>query len=183
MNSNLNINQAVDALKSGEVIAYPTEAVYGLGCDPWNEEAIKQILDIKQRPWQKGLIIVAANLQQLQPFIAPLSADTLKLVEATWPGPTTWILPASEGLPACLIGDHDSIAVRVTAHPQTADLCRKFGGPVVSTSANRAGEDPAKTQQQVQLLLPEIKHVLSGECLGADKPTEIRDATTGEKLR
>jgi len=183
MNSSIELQQAVDVLKSGEVIAYPTEAVYGLGCDPSNVEAINRILEIKQRPWHKGLIIIAANLEQLTPFLAPLSADTLKMVESTWPGPTTWVLPASEDLPSCLIGDHDSIAVRVTAHAQAAALCRAFGGPIVSTSANRAGDQPVKTQQEVQLQLPEIEYVLSGECEGSDKPTEIRDARTGKILR
>lgn len=183
MNSNWKINQAVSALKSGEVIAYPTEAVYGLGCDPWNKEAVLQLLTIKQRPWQKGLIIIGSDLKQLQPFIAHLSEDTLKLLEATWPGPTTWLLPAAEGLPSFLTGEHDTIAVRVTAHRQTAHLCREFGGPIISTSANRAGMRPAKTKWQVKNQLPEIQVVLSGACSGSDKPTEIRDIQTGEKIR
>lgn len=183
MNSNWKINQAVRALKAGEVIAYPTEAVYGLGCDPWNEEAVLQLLTIKQRQWQKGLIIIAADLEQLQPFIAPLSEDTLKLLDATWPGPTTWVLPVSEGLPSMLTGEHDSIAVRVTAHKQTAQLCREFGGPIISTSANRAGKQPATIKQQVRRQLPEVQLILSGKCSGSDKPSEIRNAKTGEKIR
>lgn len=177
------IKQAVEALKAGEVIAYPTEAVYGLGCDPWNEVAVRRVLDIKQRSWKKGLILIAADFTQLQEFIAPVSSEIVKKLESAWPGPTTWLLPISEGLPSYLCGVHDTIAVRVTAHEQTIDLCRAFGGAIVSTSANHNGMEPAKTQYQVRKTLPEISVVLSGLCTGADKPTEIRDAQTGKKIR
>lgn len=183
MSSNWKINRAVSALNAGEVIAYPTEAVYGLGCDPWNEDAVFRLLAIKQRSWQKGLIIVAADFNQLQPFIAPVSAQILKQLELTWPGPTTWLLPASEDLPTFLMGEHDTIAVRVTAHRQTANLCRAFGGPIVSTSANRAAKRPAKTSRQVRWQLPEVEMVLSGLCSGSDKPSQIKHALTGEILR
>jgi len=180
---NWKINRAVKALAEGEVIAYPTEAVYGLGCDPWNEEAVSALLAIKNRPWQKGLILVAADFNQLQSLIAPVSADILKQLEQTWPGPTTWLLPKSEHLPTYLSGEHDSIAVRVTAHKQTAALCRAFGGAIVSTSANHSGRNPAKTSRKVKWNLPEITTVLPGLCSGSDKPTEIRDAQTGEQIR
>lgn len=181
--SNWHLRQAVTALNNGGVIAYPTEAVYGLGCDPWNEQAAQQILDIKQRPWQKGLILIAADFNQLQPFIKPLSPKILKQITASWPGPTTWLLPANEGLPPYLSGEHNTIAVRVTAHTQTAELCREFGGALISTSANVTGMRPARTIREVRWQLPDINIVLPGKCSGSDTPTEIRNAQTGAIIR
>jgi L-threonylcarbamoyladenylate synthase len=181
--SMLKIRQAVATLNQGQVIAYPTEAVYGLGCDPWNEQAVHKILTIKDRPWQKGLIIVAADFNQLQVFIQPVSSAILAQLEATWPGPTTWLLPVSSAVPSCLHGEHDTIAVRVTAHQQTAELCRAYGGAIVSTSANSAGKRPARTSQQVRWHLRDVDYILAGQCSGSNQPTEIRNAQTGEVIR
>lgn len=181
--SMLTIRKAVTTLNEGGVIAYPTEAVYGLGCDPWNEEAVHKILTIKHRPWQKGLILVAAEFNQLQDFIQPVSPDILSQLEMTWPGPTTWLLPVSSNVPAYLHGEHQTIAVRVTAHQQTAELCRAFGGAIVSTSANSAGKRPARTSHQVRWHLHDVDYILSGQCNGSNQPTEIRNALTGEIIR
>lgn len=179
----LTIRRAVATLNDGGVIAYPTEAVYGLGCDPWNEQAVHKILTIKSRLWQKGLILVAADFNQLQDFIQPVSPEILSQLEATWPGPTTWLLPVSSNVPDYLHGEHDTIAVRVTAHQQTAKLCRAFGGAIVSTSANSSGKRPARTSHQVRWHLPDVDYVLSGQCSGSNQPTDIRNAQTGEVIR
>jgi len=177
------IRQAVKSLEQGGVIAYPTESVFGLGCDPWDEVAVMKLLSVKQRAWEKGLILIAADFNQLQDFIEPLSAEVLAQLEQTWPGPVTWLLPAKKGVPAYLNGQHHTIAVRVTAHQQTADLCRAFGGAIVSTSANLAGLPAAKTTQDVRWALPDLDYILPGLCSGADTPSEIRDALTGKKIR
>jgi L-threonylcarbamoyladenylate synthase len=181
--SMLKIRQAVTRLNKGQVIAYPTEAVYGLGCDPWNEQAVDKILTIKHRPWQKGLILIAADFNQLQPFIQPVSSAILAQLEATWPGPTTWLLPVSSAVPTYLHGEHETIAVRVTAHQQTAALCRAFGGAIVSTSANSAGKRPARTSHQVRWHLSDVDYILPGQCSGSNKPSAIRNAQTGEIIR
>jgi len=181
--SNWQIRRAVTALNNGGVVAYPTEAVFGLGCDPWNEQAVINLLTIKQRSWAKGLIIIAADFNQLQPFIRPISPVILKQLEATWPGPTTWILPVKSDVPVYLCGEHNTIAVRVTAHKQTAELCRSFGGAIVSTSANLAGMQPARTTREVHWQLSKLDYILPGQCSGLDKPTEIRHAQTGEIIR
>lgn len=181
--SSWKIRQAVLSLNQGKVIAYPTEAVYGLGCNPWHENAVYSLLDIKDRPWQKGLILIAANIEQLEDFIEPIHSALAHEIHASWPGPTTWVLPAKKGVPEYLRGEHDSIAVRVTAHHQTADLCRQFGGAIVSSSANLTGKKPAKSSREVRWNLPKIETVLSGQCGGANKPTQIRDGQTGDILR
>jgi L-threonylcarbamoyladenylate synthase len=177
------IRQTVHTLRQGGIIAYPTEAVYGLGCDPWDEDAVMRLLDIKQRPSHKGLILIASDFNQLTDFIEPLSPEILKRLEATWPGPVTWLLPAKDTTPDYLTGEHDTIAVRVTAHRQTIELCRAAGHALVSTSANVSGSKPAKTIRQVRWQLPNVDTVLSGHCGGATHASQIRDAQTGTLIR
>lgn len=180
---NWRLRQAVRTLNMGGTIAYPTEAVFGVGCDPWDEDAVQELLEIKQRPWTKGLILIASDFNQLQDFIEPVSADLLKQLQQTWPGPVTWLLPARPDVPTYLTGTHDTIAVRVTAHPLTRQLCEAFGGAIVSTSANITGLRPASNVHQVRWQLPEIDYVLAGALGGADKPSQIRDGLSGEILR
>ena len=178
-----HIRQAVKAIYHGGVIAYPTESVFGLGCDPWDENAVMKLLTIKQRAWEKGLILIAADFNQLQDFIKPVSSEILQQLKITWPGPVTWLLLGRFGIPDYLSGKHQTIAVRVTAHKQSANLCRAFGGAIISTSANLAGLRPAKTVHDVRWSLPNLDYVLSGLCSGATAPSEIRDAQTGMRVR
>lgn len=181
--SSWSIRQAVKALRHGDIIAYPTEAVFGLGCDPWDEQAVLTLLDIKQRPWHKGLILIASHFNQLNEFVAPLSPSMLQRIDTTWPGPVTWLLPARATTPDYLTGAHDTIAVRVTAHPIAKRLCDAAGHALVSTSANVAGMPPAKTHHRVRWQLPEICTIVAGQCGQAKKPSQIRDAQTGNIIR
>ena len=158
-------------------MAYPTEGVWGLGCDPGNPAAVLRLLDLKGRPWQKGLILIAADLADLLPYLEPLSADMIKRLRTTWPGPVTWLLPARNSTPRWLRGSHHTLAVRVTAHRRAAELCRRFGGPLVSTSANPAGRPAAKRRLQVQRQFGTLlDYIVPGETGGLRQPTEIRDA-------
>lgn len=177
------LRRAVQTLEAGGVIAYPTEAVFGVGCDPWDDNALIDLLTLKQRPWHKGLILIASDFNQLQDFIQPLPAEMLKQVQQSWPGPVTWLLPVRQEVSPLLTGEHSTIAVRVTAHPLVQKLCRAFDGAIVSTSANIAGLRPAKNVHQVRWQLPGIDYVLPGALGGASRPSEIRDAETGAKLR
>ncbi|EGA71024.1 Sua5/YciO/YrdC family protein [Vibrio sinaloensis DSM 21326] len=181
-----NFDQALNALKQGEVIAYPTEGVFGVGCDPDNPEAIEKLLTLKQRPVEKGLILIAASYQQLLPYIdeTQLSEEQLKRVHQTWPGPVTWIMPCSDKVSSWVSGQFDSIAVRVTDHPLVQKMCNAFGKPLTSTSANLTGEPPCMTTEEVYRQLGDkLVAVLEGETGGRDKPSEIRDAKTSQVLR
>lgn len=178
--------QAVAALKSEGVIAYATEAVFGLGCDPDSELAVQRLLDIKQRPVEKGLILIAAELGQLLDYIdlSQLTAEQLARVEASWPGPFTWIMPAKPDTPSWLTGQFDTLAVRVTAHSQVQGLCRAFGKPLVSTSANLTGEEPARSVADIgELLASKLAYILPGEVGGQANPSEIKDARSGAIIR
>ncbi|USP09842.1 Sua5/YciO/YrdC/YwlC family protein [Aeromonas dhakensis] len=177
---------AVAALQHDGVIAYATEAVFGLGCDPDSEAAVQRLLAIKQRPVEKGLILIAADLAQLQDYIDldQLTSEQLARVEASWPGPFTWIMPARPDTPAWLTGQFDTLAVRVTAHPQVQALCRAFGKPLVSTSANLTGEEPARRLADIgALLASQLAYILPGEVGGQANPSEIKDARTGAVIR
>jgi L-threonylcarbamoyladenylate synthase len=186
MSAHLSIPQAVAALRAGGVIAYPTEAVWGLGCDPFNADAVRRLLKIKQRDESKGLILVSADLSQIASFIDldALPLERLKDVRATWPGPHTWLLPCPLRVPRWLRGTHRTIALRISAHRRVAALCNAFGGPIVSTSANLSGHEPARTVEELDpVLLAQIDGVLDGATGGLESPTPIRDAASGTVLR
>ena len=176
--------RAAQVVRTGGVVAYPTESVFGLGCDPSNEAAVRRILAIKRRPEEKGLILIAANLEQLTPFLAPLTAELLARVEPTWPGPVTWTLPARPETPRWLRGEHDTLAVRVTAHALTRALCEAADMALVSTSANYAGHEPARDGDSVVRELGDaVDLLLDGPTDGRAQPTEIRDGKDGTILR
>jgi L-threonylcarbamoyladenylate synthase len=178
------LHRACMSLEQRGVIAYPTEAVFGLGCDPRNAQAVGRILALKRRSWRKGLILVAADYDHIAPFVAPLDAATEARVFATWPGPVTWLLPVHAHTPTWLCGHHDSLAVRLTAHPQTVALCRAWGGALVSTSANPEGCPPARTARRVHAYFGNgVDMVVAGATGGAAKPSEIRDARSGHIVR
>jgi L-threonylcarbamoyladenylate synthase len=186
MSARLTIPLAVAALRRGGVIAYPTEAVWGLGCDPFNAVAVRRLLRIKQREEWKGLILVASDLAQIASLIDldALPMERIRAVRATWPGPHTWTMPCPSRVPVWLRGMHTTIALRITAHPQVVALCDAFGGPVVSTSANLAGNPPARAAADLAApLLDQIDGVLEGETGGLANPTPIRDAASGMVLR
>ena len=141
----------VDVVLEGGVIAYPTEAVFGLGCDPDNDTAIQKLLAVKQRPWQKGLILVASNFDQLTPYIdeSQLTSAQLQFAFSKWPGPFTFVMPIKPAVSKLLCGEFASIAVRVSAHPVVRALCDALQKPLVSTSANLAGEDPVVLAEHI----------------------------------
>lgn len=182
----VELDAAVDALRRGGIIAYPTEGVWGLGCDPRDEAATLRLLALKQREVGKGLILVAADEAHLAPFVAMdvLAAEQRQAVRASWPGPHTWIVPASAGAPAWITGDHDGVAVRVTAHPLVVALCAEFGGALVSTSANVASRPAPRTRAELDpRIVAGVDRITGGETGGLLHATPIRDARDGRSLR
>lgn len=181
-----NIDRAITVLNQGGVISYATEAVFGLGCDPDNQDAVYKLLAIKERPVEKGLILIAASFEQLVPYldISQLSTQQLQHAFDSWPGPYTWVFPAKETRPRWLTGQFKSLAVRVSAHPQVKALCLQFGKPLVSTSANLTTLPPCRTAQEVtQQLGHRVDYVLSGEVGSQKNPSEIRDIITNQLIR
>lgn len=164
-------------------MAYPTESVYGLGCDPLDWAAVEKILGCKGRSADAGLIVLADEYDRLAPFIKPSSEEKTRMA-ATWPGPVTWVCTASEAAPPWITGDRDTIAVRITGHRTAADLCRAAGMAIVSTSANRTGRPPCRSALHVRMRLHrKVDYILAGATGGRSRPSEIRDARTGAVLR
>lgn len=178
------VDAARGRLRAGGVLAYATESCFGLGCNPFDVRAIRRILAIKGRPTHKGLIVIAANLQQLRPLIRPLTPAQLTTVQRYWPGPYTFLLPASRRVPTLLRGRHDKIAVRISAHGEAAALCRALGSPLVSTSANRAGQKSLKTARGCrQAFSRQQVLTLQGRIGKRRKPSTIIDLDSGRVLR
>ena len=180
----LRLRAVARAVQAGGIVAYPTEAVYGLGCDPRNEWAVRRLLALKRRPMHKGLILIAADFAQLAPFLQPLAPADQARLAATWPGPYTWLIPSRTDTPRWLRGRYDTLAVRITAHPLAAALCQACGHALISTSANFSGRPPARTALTVRRQLGRaIDAVLAGPTGSAAKPTEIRDLRSHRLIR
>jgi L-threonylcarbamoyladenylate synthase len=180
-----HIRKAVAQLDQGGIIAYPTEGVWGLGCDPYDEQAVTELLRLKQRPRAKGLILVAADMAQITPLLKNLRDTELAMLEHTWPGPTTWLLPDPDQLvPAWIKGNFATVAVRVSAHPVVGRLCRAFGGPLVSTSANPASAAPARSRLRVLTWFGDrVDYVVPGRLGGQQGPSAIRDLKSATLIR
>ncbi len=183
----IKIKQCASALASGKVIAYPTEAVWGLGCDPFNQHAVSEVLTLKKRSWKKGLILVAADVTQIEFLLSDLSEDKKQCLAESWPGHVTFLIPHCNRIPALVTGVHDTIAIRVSAHPIVKALCEEFGGPIVSTSANPQGLNPATTKFKAQDYFgtnsPHDVMFAPGNVGAQAKPSKIIDLMSGQQLR
>lgn len=183
MNTEVSV---VDVFRQGGIIAYPTEAVFGLGCDPDNELAIEKLLALKNRSKDKGLILLAGNYSQLLPYIddSAIPQDKRFSVLSRWPGPVTQVMPANKAISPLICGVFDTIAVRVTDHPDIVDLCLQTGKPIISTSANISGQPAASCWQEVEQQFPEqLDFIIKSETLGFGKPSTIINALSGEIIR
>jgi L-threonylcarbamoyladenylate synthase len=170
-------------LKRGGLIAYATESCYGLGCDPGNRRAVKRLLQLKGRPKSKGLILIGADVEQFRHFLAPLPTSLLAHLDDWWPGPNTLLLPAAKHCPHDLRGAHAKLAVRVTAHRETARLCQALGMALVSTSANRAGQRALKSAAACRRAFGERIWTLPGRIGRRKRPSSIFDPANGDIYR
>jgi L-threonylcarbamoyladenylate synthase len=178
------LREAARCFQHGGIIAYPTEAIYGLGCDPLNWHAVQRLLQLKQRPVEMGLILIAADFEQLRPFVKALPDEQMQPILQSWPGPNTWLLPAVDGLPFWLGGKHTTLAVRVTDHPIAAALSVACASPLVSTSANISTRKPAQNPTQVRARIDgKSVYIINGRTGGRKAPSTIRDAETGSVIR
>lgn len=180
----LDTAMAAEKLRAGQVIAYPTEAVYGLGCDPRNEPAVRRLLDLKGRHESLGLVLIASGFEQLETWISGVDQALIDKAMHTWPGPVTWLFPRAAGVPDCVAGNHDTVAVRVTAHGPSRALCAAFGGALISTSANPSTALPARSADEVRKYFDTgLAGILAGELGDGKKPSEIRDLASGKVIR
>jgi tRNA threonylcarbamoyl adenosine modification protein (Sua5/YciO/YrdC/YwlC family) len=175
----------IDAFRQQQCFAYPTEAVFGLGCDPLAESAMLEILSLKSRPVEKGVILIAADFEQLRPYVLidSLPDDHQQRAFASWPGPFTWLLPKSTKTPDWISGDSDLVAVRVTNHSLVKQMCEAVNSPMVSTSANPAGLEPARTSKEVRQYFGDDLLIVEGSLGEQQTPSTIINGLTLETLR
>jgi L-threonylcarbamoyladenylate synthase len=179
-----HIREAARQIVDGGIIAYPTETLYGLGCDPFNGTAVLRLLALKQRDIDQGLILIASHFNQVEPMLATMPPATRKRVMYPGKPPVTWVLPCLPGVPYWIRGSHHSLAIRITTHPIAASLCDRMDGPLVSTSANIHGRRPVTGPLSVRKAFHcQLDYVLHDPAVAANRPSEIRDGITGAILR
>lgn len=175
--------KAAAAIRADGVVAYPTEAVYGLGCSPTATPAVEKLLRLKRRAKSKGLILIARAWDDLAPYCAYPSGEWRRRILNGWPGARTWLLPAKSAARE-INGGRATVAVRITAHAVAAALCRACGGALVSTSANLSGQGAARTVAEVRDIFgDELDAILPGAIGGLARPTPIRDGRDGRVVR
>ena len=170
-------------LKRGGLIAYPTESCYGLGCDPDNRQAVLRLLKLKGRPQHKGLILIAAHYRQIERYLQPISMTEQAKLHNDGAQVITYLMPARPFTPRWLRGEHNTLAIRLTAHPFAKQLCRSTGSALVSTSANHSGQQPAKTYADCQRLFGNDVWVLRGAVGKRKQPSTIRSWLDGKIVR
>ena len=180
----VEILEAAGTIDGGGVIAYPTEAVWGLGCDPFSEQAVKKILCLKQRPVDKGLILIGSGVENFSQYLHGLEPKYLQLFAIPLSQPTTWLVPDNGFAPRWVVGNHATVALRITLHPVVSALCNTFGGAIVSTSANPQGLPAATTQIKVEeYFAGSLDFYAPGDVVGASRESEIKNLLTGEVIR
>ena len=174
---------AAKALRAGGLVAYPTEAVYGLGCDPHNQDALRALLALKRRSPAMGLIVISHSIETALSYIDSPSDELVNKLKSSWPGPNTWIVKV-KNLNELVTGGRETVALRVSAHPVCQQLCAAFGDVLVSTSANVSGKPPATNLLQLRRQFPNgIDHIIGGALGDSSKPTQIIDSRTDKVLR
>ena len=173
------LHQALIELKLGGVVAFPTEGVWGIGCDPENELAVRKLINLKERSLEKGLILAGGSLEQMEQYIDVLKYKSRLMTK--WPGAHTWVVLTKKA-PSWITGKHSSVAVRVSNHPVIFSICKSLGKAIVSSSANLEGSSPARSKDEVQKLFKEIV-IIEGSLGTLEGPTPIQDVETGEWIR
>ncbi|MCC6053117.1 MAG: threonylcarbamoyl-AMP synthase [Desulfurococcaceae archaeon] len=157
------IRQVASILRSGGLVAFPTETVYGLGAAVFNEQAVRRVYNVKQRPFDNPLIIHISSLEMLYLVAEDISEREVKLIEKFWPGPLTLILPRNPRVPRVVSGGLDTVAVRMPAHPVALALIRELGEPIAAPSANLAGRpSPTSAEHVIQDLYGKIDAIVDG---------------------
>lgn len=179
----LRLDIAVKKLAAGGIVAHACEGVWGLACDPFRLDTVSRLLALKGRRFDKGLIVIASSAADFAPEFTQLDENVAEAVRASWPGPETWVVP-NVRFANIITGNRATVAIRVPGHAQARALARKYGGPLVSTSANRAGHPPARTELRVRRRMgARVDYVLPGAVGDISGPTRVRIASSGERLR
>lgn len=161
--SGQELAQAASLLRAGGIVAYPTETYYGLGVDPFDDQALHRLFQVKNRPAVKPVLVLVADREQVGMLAREISATARLLMDSFWPGPLTLVLPARTELSPLLTGGTGTVGIRLSPHPLATALLHAFAAPLTATSANRSGQDPAVTAGEVRAAFGgEVGLVLDG---------------------
>ena len=166
-----------------KAFAHPTEGVWGLGCNPFSKEAVENLFSLKKRPKEKGVIILAGHIDQLDHFLESLPEEKINTLFTKWPGPHTWLIPSTEITPIWLQGKSGSIAVRLSNHPTVRSITQELGSSICSTSANLSGNEPAKNPDEIKKVFGKDLYIVEGALGKLKKPTPVQDLETGKWIR
>ena len=176
-------SRAVDALKRGEVIVFPTETFYGLGADVFNESAVERVVSLKGRGPENPIPIIATDREMLRDVVTDVPTAARKLIDRFWPGPLTLVLPGKKNLPAPLLNQYGGVGVRISSHPLAASLTRELGHPITATSANPSGKEPARAiEEAIRYFAGKLEIFLDGGRLEGRKGSTVVEIVRG-KLR
>lgn len=179
----VTIEKALELLKRGHVVAVPTEGVYGLSADATNPKAVERLLKLKNRSEAKGFILITEDLKNCSDWLQPISPEHQNILNKNWPGPVTYLIPSTNHVPIYLRGEHDNLAIRISAHPVLSKLAKGMGQPLISTSANLSGQPAARLISEVQDYFGMDFSIVEGELGGLNQPTAIFELSTGKKIR
>ena len=183
MTSPWRLKLAVSSIRAGDVIACPAESVWGLSCSPWRLSAVQMLCYMKQRALSKGVIVASHCVEDFSPLLDALPVEHRRAIISSWPGPVTWLVPNHGFFPSWVTGQSKEVAIRVTSAPALSRLCEEFGGPVVTTSANWAGAQPARHLFQVKRYFGAQIVTVPGQVNLQGLPSTIKRVETGEVLR
>ncbi|HEC13938.1 MAG TPA: Sua5/YciO/YrdC/YwlC family protein [Acidiferrobacteraceae bacterium] len=179
-----DLEQAARVLRAGGIVAYPAESCFGLGCDPRNPRSLRNLARLKGRPWKMGMLLITDRRERLTRYVDWPNTPHQQQIHNSWPGPVSWALPARQGVSHWLTGNHSNIVVRVTAHPHARALCQQMASALISTSANRHGRPAARSAAMVEREFgDQIDYILTGRIGAMTRPSEIRDAISGDIIR
>ena len=166
-----------------QIFAYPTEGVWGIGCNPFSEKAVKKLILLKKRPKNKGIIILGGSMEQLTPFTEHLDEKLKKRMYSKWPGPHTWLVSSSSRTQKWLLCPTGLIALRLSSHKRVIKLTETLGMPICSTSANLSGNEPAKDSNEIRTFFKDKVLIIEGELGSLKKPTPVQILESKEWLR
>lgn len=167
-------SRAIEALKRGEVIVFPTETFYGLGADALNSAAVEKVVSLKGRNLENPIAVIVANREMLKEVVAEVPPTALRLIERFWPGPLTLVLPAKKTLPAPLLNSNGGIGIRISSHPLATRLARELDRPITATSANPSGKEPARSVEEAMGYFSDrVKIFLDGGRLEGTKGSTV----------
>ncbi len=174
-----SLREAADIVREGGIIAFPTETFYGLGACPFDARAVQRIVDLKDRSLRTAPILVLIRSRaDLHALVSEITPTAERLMEACWPGPLTLVFRAAEAVPAVLTAGTGTIGVRLPAHRDVQRLLEAVGGPLTGTSANRSGQPPATTVEEVeQTLGGGVDAILNGGATPGALPSTVVDTT------